>query len=85
MERVSHKNTPLQRNSDDIFGEYLASELKALHADVKQKLKYDIQSLLHFAQSASVYPNPLQQHATVGNWDFPTTTHNNVAAGHLLD
>lgn len=76
-----------RRDNDDIFGEYVATEIRSIQdSKVKCWVKFQIQPLLFSAQSGAI-PSP-QLHALppippsrpgtsqamLGQWDYPNTT-----------
>ena len=79
MEGTSNKITA-KKDADDIFGEYVTSELRAMHnVEMKRWVKFRIQSLLFSAQSGMGSPHMTQpllpQQFTPpsirGPWDIP--------------
>ena len=83
MEKASNKSSepPVQRDSDDIFGEFVTSELRTIEdTEIKRQVKFQIQSLLFSAQSNSnvthqpaTFSLPLQQQRLANSpiWEYP--------------
>ena len=74
MEMASNKSSSAQKEIDDIFGEYVASEIKAIRdPQVKRRVKFHIQSILFSAQgtTGSCQTQPIQPCHPVANWEYP--------------
>ena len=74
MEMASNKSSSAQKEIDDIFGEYVASEIKAIRdPQVKWRVKFHIQSILFSAQgtTGSCQTQPIQPCHPVANWEYP--------------
>ena len=77
MERTGNVHQQ-KRDEDDIFGDYIASEMRAIqNIEIKRWVKFKIQSLLFSAHSGFA-PQPLQPYsqpfapqATQSQWDYP--------------
>ena len=78
MEAAGRRAIPKSRDSDDIFGEYVAEELRGIQdVQLKKRIKYQIQSLLYSAQmptmpSPGCFP-PYQSPMPMGLPESPTT------------
>ena len=92
MESATDKSTA-RKDPDDIFGEYIASELCAIeNVDMKRWLMPRIQSLIFSAQCeisgprstlpfTSLPPQQFPQYSMQGPWE---TSQSSIIAPHLL-
>ena len=70
MEATSSKCT--QWDPDDIFGEYIASELKTIKDEAtKRRIKFQIQSMIFYVQNE----NHLPMSPGLLNYGYPTNPH----------
>ena len=63
MESTSNTSKPIQKDADDVFGEYVTYELKNIKDEgTKQRIKFQIQSIIYSTHAGTQIPMMLGPH-----------------------
>ena len=89
MESASNTPKPIQKDADDVFGEYVTYELKDIKDEgTKQRIKFQKQSIIYSTHAGTqipmmlgphnyaIYPNNTDMH---GNWSGPLSSRSSTS------